>query len=1838
MTAAEIVNKYEVMGVKLWANDGRLHFKAPSDTLNDEHLGELKAHKEALLAYFERVENISITPDPANDDKPFPVTDVQAAYLVGRADTYAYGGVGCHGYVEFGMPVLDHARLEEAWRKVVARHGMLRAMVSRDGFQQVLNDTAPPTVRFHDLRGLSSGDAETRLRQVRDELSVKQYDPGQPPMCELALSTTDSESILHSSIDMLIADFVSVEVMLSELDTLYHEPDTELPPLEISFRDVVLFRRMQRELPSHTARRDLDRRYWLERIETMPGGPDLPILGGRERVNAVAFMRHGLTLDAKDWRDFCAHASEFRLTPSCAVLAAFAETIGRWAGRPSFCINVTMLNRPQLHPQIDRIVGDFTDVNILEVSTSAGETFAERARIVQDRLWRDMEHTAFSGVEVLREINRRSDTRSIYPVVFTSLLGLGDEKRQDGEFMRGARLLYGISQTPQVWIDCQAGERHGELHLNWDIRAGIFPEGMMEDAFESFRDLLGRLAREPGLWKGASPIRLPARTTTVREAVNNTAMPMTAGLIHDGFHETLRRAPNSTALVADGRSYTYVKLGGQAAAVRQALAAAGCVEGDLVAIMQPKSAGQIASVLGTLYAGAAYLPIDMNEPAARRNAILTDAGVRAVLVQGEVYTLPEDVLRVDVSRLAPEDTGLLSLKAKDPSGLAYVIYTSGTTGAPKGVVTTHRAVRNTLEDINRRFSIGAKDVLLGVANLNFDLSVYDIFGTFLAGATLVLPEESRRSDPGHWARLIFEHRVSIWNSVPAQMHMLLTFLEGESPLEKSPPLRVALLSGDWIPVSLPPLLRGYCPDITVMSLGGATEAAIWSIGHEIPEDLGNAVAVPYGTPLANQTFHVLDDRMRPSPDWVPGHLYIGGAGLALGYLGDDERTSERFVTHPESGRRLYSTGDLGRYRPDGVIEFLGRDDTQVKIRGHRIELGEVESVLQSHPAVASAVALVAGGTPEQSKLAAFVEARRHTEEQPPEEVVSLGEICTAAGDRTVAGINKDLLARWFDLSDQTALLGMLGTLRSFDLFSDSSAKHSFEEIMEAGRVSAKLSRLMSRWLSALCREKLLVLDEKSGRYRLGTTHDDQALPLRWEELESVEDELNYGRGLLNYLRLSGAHLPELLQGQADPLDLLFPQGGMETALSAYNDNIMSRCLNDVARAAVGTLADARRDRRDSPLRVLEIGAGVGGTTRALIEHLDGKPVEYHFTDVSTFFLNEAREVFGNYPWVSYGLFDINKPYWEQGVEAGSFDVILCANVLHNSTNAPDVLRTLGEISAPGGVLLIIEATGKMYSLLTSMEFKEGLTGFSDVRAETGQTFFTADQWVGMLGEAGADVLCRYPVPENPLARAEQTVFITRFISDRMPVSARELGDFVVERLPKHMVPAHIEVLPHIPLSANGKVDRKKLQNRVDTVEFSVARSGEEPLDGLEKRIADIWATALNKNAVWRNEDFFTAGGDSLLIAQVVARMRDSLPEAKEWEWDRLMREVLQEPTVAAVATKLSSGAEKRPAVPGSDGKRTLGGAPLTILAPGASGTKRMTVFFHTGNGNLAPYRHLFPSVIGMPGRTNAIAGLSVADFDGFLAMSQEGLIEELGRIYARSIMESNPEHVHLVGYCSGGLIAFEAARVLLEEGVDTDPLSLVSSGPFRYRVCDEMLMERAFGRLFGADVVRAGHFEDEVRLGEAINLHLAGHAGVIEEGFLESLDGAFADIGRCYKAIARKTQDERLADIAAALPNSGADTTEYQVGVTRLLYKIFNHTFGAVARYNPVPLLHDIRLFQAMDTSLHAIPGVQSDIRAFWQDAIIGDIEVIDVAGNHMSCMQPPNVSVIAGTFSGMGV
>jgi amino acid adenylation domain-containing protein len=898
-----------------------------------------------------------IVPDLAKRHEPFPLSDVQGAYWLGRAYTFELGGTSCHYYGEFERTGLDVARLAKAWDALIERHEMLRAVIGEDATQRILRDTPAWTMPIIDLRGLSREAADARVAAVRDELSHQLFDSSKWPLFDIRVHVLDGGvTRIHFSFDLLILDVFSFVLILAEWRRIY---DGEaLPPLSLSFRDYQVWEAAQHDTASY--QRSLD--HWRTRIQTMPPPPDLPLAKSPREVQHPRFTRRQMVLSNERWARLVARARQAGVTPAMIVCAAYAQVLERWSKSKAFTLNLTLFNRRPVHAEVNQVVGDFTSLVLLEVDHTARASLVDRAKALQDRLRADLAHNQVSAIRVLREWSRVRGRPVTAPVIFTSAIGLTDAAQNEADDADAwlGEVVHSVSQTPQVWLDHQVYERRGRLLLFWDSVDELFPAGMLDEMFEAYGQLLERMSDGDEVVWSTWPLELvPARALAPRLAANATAAPVPPGLLHSSLEVQAGLRPSAPAVITSKRTLTYAELERDASRIAAKLRASGVTRGDRVAIVMEKSTEQVAAVLGVLGAGAAYVPIAATQPDDRIRYIVENTTARAVLTDVALTSRaawPDGVAVLGVSPepFAELPAGHLAVDQAQ-TDLAYIIYTSGSTGRPKGVMIDHRGALNTCVDVDTRYRVTPGDRLFGISDLGFDLSVWDIFGTIAAGATLVLPDEAGTRDPSHWLELMAAHDVSVWSSVPALMMMLVEYLRGAEGAKMPESLRLVMMSGDWIPLEAPTELWRLRPGVEVMSLGGATEASIWSNDFPITHVDPSWKSVPYGKPLANQSFHVLDQHGLDAPTWVPGQLYIGGIGVALGYYGDPEKTASKFVAHPRTGERLYFTGDLGRYFPDGNLEFLGREDLQVKIHGHRIELGEIESVLREHPMIREAV-------------------------------------------------------------------------------------------------------------------------------------------------------------------------------------------------------------------------------------------------------------------------------------------------------------------------------------------------------------------------------------------------------------------------------------------------------------------------------------------------------------------------------------------------------------------------------------------------------------------------------------------------------------------------------------------------------------------------------------------------------------------------------------------------------------------------------------------------------------------------------------------------------------------
>jgi len=897
------------------------------------------------------------------------------------------------------------------------------------------------------------------------------------------------------------------------------------------------------------------------------------------------------------------------------------------------------------------------------------------------------------------------------------------------------------------------------------------------------------------------------------------------------------------------------------------------------------------------------LPIDVSWPAKRREQLLAQGEVKVLLTQEALESelqWPADIQRVSVSanEARPWLTSAPPVR-QSPKDLAYVIFTSGSTGTPKGVMIDHRMAVNTVVHMNRLFGVTEHDAVLAVSELSFDLSVYDIFGLLAAGGRVVMPQGVTARDPGHWCALIRSKTVTLWNSAPQLMGLLADAAESDAAQDISP-LRRVFLSGDWIPVRLPDRIKALAREAEVISLGGATEGSVWSIFYPVAGVDPSWDSVPYGKALPNQHMYVLNKRLQSCPDHVVGDIYIGGQGVALGYWRDAEKTARQFIHHPATSERLYLTGDLGRYRADANIEFLGREDSQVKLRGYRVELGEITATLQSHPNVREAVvrllkqdgrgalsAYLVADRSESSELFAWTAPPENELRQQFHHAVESGHKQSADAD--LPGL-KAFAALWSAVHS-ISVRSMFETLSSLALLGDETVHERLEKLASEGRVLARYRRLIQRWIKTLTEEGL-------ARIAVASSVDEQLRAL--QAMSENDDRLkDFFESFASFIR----NQLTLLSGAVVPQELLFPEGSWRLAEAWYEKNPAVRHHSAVMAAMAHSFT--RTAAADQRIRVLELGAGTGGISTAVLAQLPTASTEYWYTDVSSYFFAAAREKFRRYPFVQFGVYTIDQGPESQGHEPNSFDIVIAANVLHNARDIPTTLRHIRDALKPGGMLMLLEGTRNTVWQWVNASYLEGNESYSDERAQADAPALSAQQWAKVLqanqfgpvhafpaqGADNGEIASLLEAMPQHVIVAQGPLAVSRF-------QPEALARYLADRIPHYMIPQRFVLLEKLPLSANGKVNLEALPVETSGLE-TASRRVVNPRSDSEGRILEVWKNVLGRTQLSITDNFFEVGGDSLLLTEVMRRVN------KSESGSLTMADLFAHPTVQRLAEYLT---------------------------------------------------------------------------------------------------------------------------------------------------------------------------------------------------------------------------------------------------------------------------------------------------------------------------------------------
>ncbi|WP_126900393.1 non-ribosomal peptide synthetase [Streptomyces sp. WAC 01325] len=833
---------------------------------------------------------------------------------------------------------LDAARLRAAWNGVAARHATLRAgfhrLASGRLIQGVVADVAIPW-REVDLSGLGAEETAARLAETAAQEQTERFDPARPPLLRLVLVRMSEERhrlmvVTHH----ILFDGWSMSVVLDEVAALYASggDDSALGPAP-SFRDHLAW----------LARQDKEAALTAWRAE-LAGVDEPTLVDPRERAKASADAGF-LTRDFPE--DFTARLVAFAraggLTVNTLLQGAWALVLSRLTGSTDIVFGAPVAARPTELPGVEGMVGVFMNTVPVRVPLDGGQRMLDMLTALQGR------QSALIGSHHvgLSELQKLTGSRSAFDsvLVFENYpRAVGSAESHDGLRTDHVSTVEGTHYPLTLGIVLA-----DHLQVRLAHRLAVFSEGDAEGLVHALTRVLEQVIADPSMPVGRMAVPgVAADPTPLRET--SEAHTETSPLPPHRFTDQVARTPTATALIAADRELTYAELARAAERLAHRLAARGIGPDTRVAVLAPRSVELITALLGIALAGGAYVPVDPDHPADRIAFVLADAAPAAVLCTtrtrpmvpegftGPVLTLDEDRPQGDL------DDGR-TLTAPDADHIAYVIHTSGSTGTPKGAAVTWGGLRNLVADRIERYGIGTDTRLVQLVSPSFDVSMADIWPTLCAGGRLVLAPPGGHTTGDELGDLLADHGIT-HAVIPA---VQLTHL----PDRELPALRVLVSGGDALPADT---RRRWAARCDLHNEYGVTEATVVST---VTAPLDDAGPLTIGRPIARAGVHVLDGFLRPVPPGVTGELYVTGTGVARGYLNRPALTAHRFVPDPRTGGgRMYRTGDLVRRTHGGELVFLGRADEQVKLRGHRIELGEVEAVLSDHPDVEQAVAAI----------------------------------------------------------------------------------------------------------------------------------------------------------------------------------------------------------------------------------------------------------------------------------------------------------------------------------------------------------------------------------------------------------------------------------------------------------------------------------------------------------------------------------------------------------------------------------------------------------------------------------------------------------------------------------------------------------------------------------------------------------------------------------------------------------------------------------------------------------------------------------------------------------------
>jgi amino acid adenylation domain-containing protein len=1761
---------------------------------------------------------------------------------------------------------LDQTALERSFQEIVRRHAALRSRFTTLEGQprQVVQAHMDFELAVINLQSVAADDRERISQQLASAEAQRPFNLTTDPLLRVTLlQSAPTESVLVLTMHHIVADGWSLGVLMRELAACYtafvEGRSPNLPPLPLQYSDFAI--RQRQELQGEILENQLT--YWRKQLQDLPG-LDLP----DDRPHPATQTYRGATLPLHIPQPLTQALQSFSQQSGASLfmtlLAAFQTLLWRYTGQDDFAIGSPIANRH--HSDLEGLIGFFVNSLVLRADLSGNPTFRELLQRVRTVALEAYEHQDLPFEKLVEGLDpdRDPSRNPLFQVAFA----LQNAPMQPLE-LPGLRLEPAHLESGSTRFDLEVHlwePAHG-LKTLWQSQEGLsgfisystdlFEHNRIHRLIGHFQTLLQSIIANPDARVAELPFLTAAEQHQILAVWHQTqTQPIADRGFHHIFAAQVHRAPDAIAVVSEQGSLTYADLNQRANELAQCLQKKGVQPNSLVGLCVDRSPEMVIGILGILKAGGAYVPLDPNYPSDRLHFMLTDTQVSLVLTQSRLVKMlsrsSAEVLCLDQVdwRRNGRYSDFQSAVNLLPDHLAYVIYTSGSTGTPKGVLLSHRGLCNIVAAQQQRFHLSRRSRILQFSSLSFDASIFEIALALGAGSTLYIPPPSAQMPGTELIQFLQNHAITHALLTPAVLAVLAS-----ADLRD---LQVLITGGEACSQQV---VDRWAGDRWFFNAYGPTETTIWATLSQLaPGD--NPLTI--GRPILNTQVYILDDHLQPVPVGIPGELYIGGIGLAQGYLNRPELTAERFIevelpdvssqsTHQTHKVKLYRTGDRGQYRDDGAIVFLGRVDHQIKIRGFRVELGEIEATLQRHLAIQNSVVTAVGATSNGLRLVAYFDLDRRYFQQA-----------------VLPSLQTQHIQHWQTLYNQT-----YQTPNQPQTFNITGWNSSYTgepipvaEMQEwvSDRVQQILALKPKRVLEVGCGTGLLLFQiAPHCEMYLGTDFSAVSLQSIQNQLDSMNlpqvklirrvatdfagiEPASFDVVILNSIVQYFPSQSYLLQVLEKAIQAVTPGGTVWVGdvrslplLTAFH-TWMKLNQADPGMTQKQLQQEIERSRFEEP----ELAIDPGFFYQLCDRFPQIQQVKVHLTrgrnqnEMTQFRYNvllriepslDAKSQTKAVPTIQIHDWQVNPLTVEalqQYLSETKPEVVLIRNVANSRVCAAvRVAHWLHRKEGPKTVGRIRETLPDLTEQAISPQDWWDLENLLPYTVEI--------TWAMPLETGNYDVrFMRQDVEADIDLLMTQSIAPSTHLYTNEPLQANfarqlipELRQHLQQTLPSYMIPATFVPLESLPLTVNGKVDRGALPS-CEEESLETLHQVKPSSTPTEIALIKIWEELLRLKQVNIYSNFFELGGHSLLATQMTSRVRDA------FGIELPLKSVFDSPTIAQLAplintltnaaltsqipslvrldrsiysrprsTPPSTSAISSPHLPTLPNLRAIENlktpalnprSPLVPLTLGGSGSPFFCV--HPMFGVVFPYLELAHQL----GSHRSFYGLQPSGLDG--KSPPLNRMEAIAAYYIQAIRELQPQGpYYLGGWSFGGLVAFEMAQQLRQAGQEVKLLAILDTPA----PCRNLPFVQSLKFLLGTALWSILPF-------------LQDYSVLIRERLL------FQKTSSTQQRRSPSVTKTAFQAIARLLPEESRSPLLDETAIHTLLTIAYAHS-QAIYRYMPKPYPGTLTLFRANEQ-----PDALKNAPSLNWSPLAGDIQLYPVPGNHLSLLKQPHIQTLA--------